>query len=256
MNVMKHLFLYPIVLLTLIFFSCEEEKNARVQVWLTDDPGDYQEVNIDLQGVEVHSNETDHERGWQAVDVTPKQYNLLELTNGKETMLGDLELPGGRLSQVRLKLGDANTIKVNDQTYPLSTPSAQQSGLKIRINEILAEGITYKILLDFDAAKSVIQTGNGSYLLKPVIRAVTEAQDGAIKGKIEPADIVSISVTSDGEEVTTTSSDETGAFIVRGLQAGSYTLIFDGPGENPVVVKSDIAVELGVVADVGVIAVP
>lgn len=253
---MRRLFHFSIALLALALFSCEEEKNARIQVWLTDAPGDYQEVNIDLQAVEVHASENDSEQGWKAIDATPKVYNLLDLTNGRETLLGDLELPTGRLSQIRLKLGEANTVKVNDQSFPLITPSAQQSGLKIQINEVLTEGITYKILLDFDAAKSIVRTGNNSYLLKPVIRALTEAQDGAIKGKVEPAGVVFISVISEGEELTTTSSDGSGEFLVRGLEAGTYTLLFDGPGEDPVVERADVQVEVGVVTDVGLVAVP
>ena len=100
--------------------SCEDTQNARIEVWLTDDPGDFQEVNVDIQAVEVHSSETDHERGWNSIGITPSVYNLLDLTNGKETFLGDLDLPGGRLSQIRLKLGENNTIKVNDQTLETS----------------------------------------------------------------------------------------------------------------------------------------
>jgi hypothetical protein len=40
---------------TLFFLTAcgSDEKNARVQIWLTDAPGDYQEVNIDIEGVEA-----------------------------------------------------------------------------------------------------------------------------------------------------------------------------------------------------------
>ena len=247
---------FAIALLSVFFLSCEDEKDARIEVWLTDDPGDFQEVNVDVQGVEIHSSEVDNERGWQALDVTPQVYNLLELTNGTETLLGDIEIPGGRISQIRLKLGDNNTVKVDDQTFDLATPSAQQSGLKVKINQVLAEGITYKIVLDFDAAKSVIKTGQGAYLLKPVIRALTEAKDGAIKGKVEPASKVSIAVILGDETITTTTTDEvTGEFMVGGLEAGTYKLVFDGPGELPVVEKSDVNVETGVVTDIGPVTV-
>ena len=252
---MKKLIVSTFVVLSIFLSSCEEEKNARVEVWLTDAPGDFQEVNIDLQGVEIHSNETDNERGWQGLEVTPAVYDLLKLTNGEETLLGDIELPGGRLSQIRLKLGDNNTVKVDDQLFPLSTPSAQQSGLKVQIHEILAEGITYKIVLDFDAAKSVVESGNQSYSLKPVIRALTKAQDGAIKGMVSPAATVSIIVMSGEETITTTTSNEEGEFLVRGLQAGDYRLVFDPAGDAPVVEKTGITVKLGEVTDLGSVAV-
>lgn len=254
---MKKCILLSLAFLSLFFVACEDdEKRARIEVWLTDAPGDYQEVNVDIQGVEVHSNETDNEQGWQALQVTPEVYNLLELTNGEETKLGGLELPGGKISQIRLKLGEENTIKVKDVVYPLSTPSAQQSGLKLQINQALTAGITYKIVLDFDAAKSVVETGAGEYSLKPVIRAVAQAEDGAIEGKVEPAAKVAISVKSGEEVVTTTYSNENGEFLIRGLQPGTYVLEFDGEGDAPVVQKAAVEVQLGVVTDVGVVAVP
>ena len=73
---MKKYFFFSLAVLTLAFSSCEDEKNARIEVWLTDAPGDYQEVNIDLQGVEVHSSETDNGQGWQALNVKPRVYDL------------------------------------------------------------------------------------------------------------------------------------------------------------------------------------
>lgn len=253
---MKTLFLISFAVASLLVFSCEDEKNARVEVWLTDDPGDFQEVNVDLEAVEIHSSETDNEQGWKSLEVTPRIYNLLDLVNGKETLLGDLELPGGKLSQIRLKLGENNTVKIDDVTYPLNTPSAQQSGLKVKINKVLAEGITYKILLDFEAGKSVVKTGNNTFILKPVIRAITEAIDGAVEGKVDPAAVVSIAVVSGAETVTTTSSNEDGEFLIRGLEPGTYRLVFDGPGDGPFVEKADVAVKLGEITDVGVVAVP
>lgn len=251
---MKKLAIFSCMLVSALFYSCEEEKNARIQVWLTDDPGDFQEVNVDLLGVEIHSSETDNERGWTSLEVMPRVINLLELANGEETLLGELDLPGGKLSQIRLKLGENNSVKVDDAVYPLSTPSAQQSGLKIMINKVLAEGITYKILLDFDAAKSVVHTGSNDYILKPVIRAITEAQDGAIKGIIEPAGIVHITVMAGEEEVTTTATNEDGEFLIQGLAAGTYQLIFDAPGDAPNV-EEEVSVTLGETTDVGIVAI-
>ena len=245
--------LFSAILLSIFLLSCEEEKNARIEVWLTDAPGDFQEVNIDLQAVEVHANENDNGRGWQPVTVTPAIYDLLKLTNGQETLLGELDLPGGRLSQIRLILGENNTVKIGDEMFPLNTPSAQQTGLKVQINEILAEGVKYKIVLDFDAAKSIVETGGGEYLLTPVIRALTEAQDGAIKGKVEPEGSVSVIVMSGDQSITTTTSNESGEFLIRGLDAGTYRLVFDAPGDGPVTEKTEVQVTIGEVTDLGTV---
>ena len=251
---MKKLFLFCLPLMTLFLFSCQDEnKNARIEVWLTDAAGDYQAVNVDVQGVEINSAEG--EQGWQSLAITPKVYNLIELANGNETFLGDLELPGGRISQIRLILGDSNTVVDKDTIeHELKTPSAQQSGLKIQVHQVLAEGITYKILLDFEAGKSVVKTGSNNYILKPVIRATTEAQDGAIKGSVSPAGVVAVSLMAADTVVTTTSTDEAGKFLIRGLDAGTYKLVFDAGSDTPDIEKADVSVSVGEVTDIGVIS--
>jgi hypothetical protein len=237
--------------------SCsDDEGKARLQVWLTDAPGDYDEVNIEIEGVEIHTSENESENGWQALQINQGVYNLLELTNGIDTLLGELTLPAGKISQIRLKLGDNNSIKVNGVDYDLDTPSGQQSGLKLQVHETLNEGITYKILLDFDVARSIVETGTGSYKLKPVIRTITEAQDGAIRGIVDPKESTpAIYAISNSDTVGTTYSDSTGHFLIRGLPAGSYDLIFAPSSDFSLTEKNDVAVTIGNITDVGTITI-
>jgi len=235
----------------------DDEKNARLQVWLTDAPGDYDEVNIDIQGVEVHSEENDNGQGWKALDVNGGVYNLLELTNGLDTLLGEMELPAGKISQVRLVLGDNNTLKIGDDVHDLGTPSAMQSGLKLQVHETLTEGITYKILLDFDVARSIVTTGAGGYKLKPVIRAITEAQDGAIKGTVDPKESTpAIYAILNDDTLGTSFTDTTsGQFLIRGLPAGTYRLLFSPNSEYVATEKTGVEVQIGNVTDVGVVTI-
>jgi hypothetical protein len=234
----------------------DDEKNARLQVWLTDAPGDYDEVNIDVQGVEVHADENDNGQGWIALDVNEGVYNLRELTNGLDTLLGDLELPAGKISQVRLVLGTDNTLKIGDDVYDLATPSGQQSGLKLQVHETLVEGITYKILLDFDVARSIVHNGAGGYSLKPVIRAITEAQDGAIKGSVDPKESTpAIYAVMNDDTLGTSYADTTGHFLIRGLPEGTYNLLFAPNSAYLPTEKAGVAVQIGNVTDVGVVTI-
>jgi hypothetical protein len=257
----KQLLSWLMVASAFVFFTaCEsDDKNARLQVWLTDAPGDYQEVNVDIQGVEIHRDETDNGSGWTSLDVNKGVYNLLELTNGLDTLLGEVEIPAGKISQVRLKLGSNNTLKVGNETYNLSVPSGQQSGLKLQVHESLAEGITYKILLDFDVARSIVHTGTGNnaYKLKPVIRTITEAQNGAIKGVVDPKEAKSaIYAIVNTDTLGTTYSDSTGHFLLRGLPANSYKVVFVPGDDYQNVEKTNITVQVGVVTDMGTVAIP
>jgi hypothetical protein len=252
--ILKTVKLFLIGLTTVFLVSCDsDEKTAKVQISLTDAPGDYQEVNVDIQGVEVHVGE-DENSGWKSLAVDKGVYNLLELTNGLDTLLGEIEIPAGKISQVRLILGDENTIKVNGEVFDLGTPSAQQSGLKLQVHQTLAEGITYKILLDFDVARSIVTTGNGSYKLKPVIRTITEAQDGAIKGIVVPAESTpAIYAISGIDTVGTTYTDASGHFLIRGLPTGSYVVSFEPNVKYLSTQKEGVQVSVGSVTDLGTV---
>lgn len=203
----------------------EDEKTARLEVWLTDSPGDFQEVNIDIQGVEINS--TDDDAGWQTVPIDAGVYDLLKLTDGLDTLLGSIELPAGRVSQIRLKLGSDNTVKMDDTLLPLVTPSAQQSGLKLNVNTTLEAGVVYKMLLDFDAARSVVVNPNQK-ILKPVIRTIVEAQSGAVNGTVVPVDASPAVYAVIGTDTVGTSFADaaTGQFVVKGLQPGTYSIRF------------------------------
>jgi hypothetical protein len=73
------------------------------------------------------------------------------------------------LKELRLILGPGNSVMKDSVLYDLDTPSAQQSGLKIKIDKSL--GLAFDSLtVDFDAEKSIVETGNGKFILKPVIR--------------------------------------------------------------------------------------
>lgn len=53
-----------VILVSTWLSSCSDsEKNARLEVRLTDAPGDYQEVNIDIQEVQVHVSEGEQVNG-------------------------------------------------------------------------------------------------------------------------------------------------------------------------------------------------
>lgn len=233
---MKRNFLVGICLLgALSFGACSEDDeatgSARMEVRLTDAPGDYEEVNVDIQSVQIHTNENDDGSGWRTLDnISPGVYNLLDFSNGRDTLLAASNLPVGRVSQIRLVLGNNNSLKLKgaNSTVPLTTPSGQTSGLKVKINTELRADVTYTILLDFDAAKSVVPRGNsGQYNLKPVIRAITQAVAGGIKGTVTPAAAKpGILVISAANDTTGGFADDRGNYLIKGLAAGTYKVQF------------------------------
>ena len=260
MKLLNPLYRWLLLFTVALMVSCsskDEVATTRLEVRLTDAPGDYQEVNVDIQEIRVKSDEDSSSSGWKSINLNKGVYNLIKLTNGLDVLLGDVQLPVGKISQVRLILGSNNSIKIGGQVHSLKTPSAQQSGLKIQVHSELKEGITYILLLDFDAARSIVATGSGMFILKPVIRSVVEAQTGAIKGLISPAiSKPAIYVLSGMDTVSTTYADSvSGKFLLRGIAAGTYNLRFAPKTGYLPTTKDNVSVTLGNITDVGTVTI-
>lgn len=251
-RMMKKL-LIVLTIIGLVSCSDDDPQNARLQVSLVDAPADYEAVNVDVQEVNVRFNadaESDDENGWQNIsDFDAQVFDLLRLVNGEEEVLVDRELPTGTLGEIRLVLGDNNTLSMDGQSFDLTIPSGSESGLKIKLNEDLLAGITYKLILDFDAARSIVATGSGKYNLRPVIHASMEAQTGAIAGSINPVEEGVVVYAINGEDSVSTYTDTEGAFLLRALEANTYNLAAINATDT---VRSDgLEVVIGQVTDAG-----
>ena len=87
--------LFPSLCAILLFSACSKNDDnmnapgeANLSVYLTDDPGPYDKVNIDIQRVEVHFSTDSDENTWRTLRMAnPGVHNLLRLANGKDTLL-------------------------------------------------------------------------------------------------------------------------------------------------------------------------
>lgn len=228
-TVALHCFAALLIILTTTV--CEPKENfstGTLQVMLTDSPAAYESVIIDIEEVRVHidSDADEDNGGWRTITDQPMQVDLLELTNGATEILGEEELEPGTYNQMRFILGDQNELVIDGESYSLTTPSAQNSGLKLNINADIESNSTYTLLLDFDASRSVVQAGNsGKYLLKPVIRSVNLTEAGAISGEISPTDAQPwIFAIAEEDTVAGTQASPEGNFLLIGLTSGTYDL--------------------------------
>ncbi|NCI47011.1 DUF4382 domain-containing protein [Sediminibacterium soli] len=249
--------------LSVLLWSCSKNENsgaaggtASMKVYLVDGPAAYDRVYLDIQSVQVKVSSDASEDGWQTLKLGRAGiYNLLDFKNGIDTLLGSITLPAGNVGQLRLVLGTNNSVVINGVAYPLTTPSAQQSGLKLNINATLIAGVDYKIWIDFDAARSIVQTGSGSYILKPVIRPFTVATSGGIKGFTLPVAAKGwvFAIQNAADTISSTPADAaTGAFLLRGLPAATYKLGFRATaGSYRDTTISNVVVTNGAVTDVG-----
>lgn len=222
-----------------------------LRIALTDAPAcGYEHVYVTVEKVRVHASggARDQDGGWQEITVTPaRRIDLLDLTNGVLEELGSTPLPAGRYSQVRLVLASntaaaplANAVQpIGGALVPLATPSGMQSGLKLQAHfDVLANQLA-DLVLDFDACKSVVRSGNsGDYNLKPVMSVVPRLVT-SIAGYVTTTLTMSattVSVQQNGVPVRSTVPDASGRFVLAFLPAGSYDLVVVSEGRATAVV--------------------
>src|SRR5690606_31685127 len=101
---------------------------------------------------------------------------------------------------------------------------AMQSGLKFNIHQDLAVNGVYRMWIDFDAARSIVEQGNGSYSLKPVIRTYLEETDGRIRGVVLPSAAEPVVYAIHGTDTSIALPDLNGHFLLAGMPEGYYHL--------------------------------
>ena len=248
-----------------------------VNVSLTDSPSlDYESVFVTVEKVRIHRSSTaeDSSTGWTDIVLNPaKRVDLLDLQNGVLAELGQTALPAGRYEQLRLVLAEgrlpdgreANAVVLRGTTeeIPLKTPSGQQSGIKLVHGFEVGAGQLVDLVLDFDAARSVVKAGNsGNWNLKPVITVIPVAVSGQVAGSIDSgsalagatASLQTYDAAADRVTVvraTTVQSD--GRYLLSPVPAGSYNLVVVA-NQRASAIVTNVAVAAGSVVQVPAIA--
>lgn len=244
-----------------------------LQVSLTDAPScGYDNVYVTVSKVRVHQSAGagESDAGWQEIVLAqPKKIDLLTLTNGVLENLGEVSLPAGRYTQMRLVLGPnnstsptANSVVVtgNAGEVALETPSAIQSGIKLNHSFDVAAGSQVSLVLDFDACKSIVTKGSGSggYALKPVINVIPATTSGGISGYV-PTGLGNalVSAQQNGVVVKSTVPDAQGQFTLSPLppDATGYVVVVSANGSTSAAITG-VPVTTGTVTQVSSSAAP
>ena len=259
-----------IVLALTIFQSCEKPSKFKTQsqvddarkvsVFLTDGPMDLKNVFIDVQKVEIkidndssssdsdddnddddkddddHLKDRDEHGEWKTLVFEPKVIDVLKLQNGVEMLLGSIEVLRD-VEKVRVTLGNNNkVVDEKDSTHSLILSNATNNLLYIKIGDDDCDKNddtkTEEIRVDFDLSKS-IQFLNGKYYLKPKLHSFSNSGYGEIEGKVLPEGIKAKVTISNGQgEPSVGFPDKKGRFRVRGLKAGTYSVLFEAAGRT------------------------
>ena len=244
--------------------------------------GPYSNVWVTITDVQANTSASasNSDSGW--VDLTPnlksnpKQIDLLHIASTADNCflatLGDAqELQAGNYQQIRIMLAPNNTSvsnnactsvnsancivldDTNKDMYPLTLASEAQTGLKIPSGQIaggqfqVAAGQTRDLDIDFNTCASIVQTGSGKYILKPVLHAgEVSTTNVSINGKVNVATGTStafsgtVLVALEPEGTTTasttglvsaepinmiTTAESDGSFVFCPVPAGTYDIV-------------------------------
>lgn len=137
---------------------------------------DDHELHTDGFGPKKDLDDPDGKGDWVRVSGPPLAYDLLRLQNGVSELIGDLALPAGKITQIRLFIDPSgvNAVTLKDgRICPLLLDGVDKTGIKV-IHPFKAldikEGRTLEVVLDFDLKESVDMTAPCVYQLKPVIK--------------------------------------------------------------------------------------
>jgi len=202
---------------------------------------------------------------WKVVSDQTQTFDLLALAK-TDTEIGSADLPVGTYDQIRFFPTSA-TVTDSTGTHDVTIPSGSQTGVKVNIQggyTVTNKQVT-TLLIDFNVQHSLVVTGSGKYILKPVVKGVVKVLSGTVTGTVQDANgvvagaEVDAYLSSDMSTVvnsTTTRSD--GTFKVWALMPGTYTLVIsDTPegGSTETATVTDVAVTADHNTDVGTVTI-
>ena len=164
--------------------------SGSLRVMLKDSPfHDASAVLVTFNEVSVHQDtDADFTPLKFAADATSRTCDLLRLQkDNAQDVLGIGTLKAGHYTQVRLNVSDAKLyiggapstgdacgpgliLPATGTVMPLTIPSGE---VKLNREFDVPEGGATLMTLDFDGDHSIIETGNGRYMMKPVIAVVS-----------------------------------------------------------------------------------
>jgi hypothetical protein len=273
MKLFKLLCVFVLSALALSMTSCggsNGDEKGSLSLTLSDDPTlEYKALYVTIQEVQVHRAD-DSDGQWTTVLTPHATFNLLELINGSTDPIGIADLPTGTYTQMRLIPGTVPDTETNilgqphphanylvtssDEYRELKIPSGFATGIKLVHTFEIESGLTTDLVLDFDAAHSVVKAGNSikagsgrKWLLKPIIKVIDTVENATVNGTITDqtqntlsrvhvsAQVYNASGATEPEKVTivaSTITDDTGGYQMY-LEPGTYLIIASAEGYSP-----------------------
>ena len=142
-----------------------------IQIFVTDPPPpDVDHVWVEVDNIEVHRAAGSDSR-WITIVDEPVRFDLVAIV-GIQEFIGSKEIEAGFYTQLRMNVTRA-TVIVGEEEHDAFVPNGS---LKFVRPFQVKDGEITGLLLDFDGDRSIIVTGTGWYILKPVVMLLVPRQ--------------------------------------------------------------------------------
>lgn len=132
------------------------------------DMGAVSEVRVTVDRVRVHSEA----EGWTTVSSDSQTYDLLELkASNTQKLFADVDIDAGNYTKLWLDISNVVVVDgegEHDATLPSGT-------LRMQSDFVVEPDSTATATFDFVADESLHVTGNGEYIMAPVVRVETRS---------------------------------------------------------------------------------
>jgi hypothetical protein len=223
-------------------------------VYLTDAPVSFYKVLVDISQIAVEidtatsqgfqdvpgqwdNNYCGFGRGvnnksiiWDTLNITPGVYNLLDLQNGTDTLLGSGLYTSGKVLKLKITLGSADTVYTDSSTYYPLVIFGPSPSFTINVQRDNVSSVTnseFELWLDFKLERSVF-FWNGRFLLDPYIVVFNYQVSAKIKGQVLPPGASPLVTAYSATDTLYAIPGWSGNYQFSNVPVGTYSINFKG----------------------------
>lgn len=124
-------------------------------------------ANVTVENIEIHPVAGD----WQTI-IESATFDLVMLAETEEAeTLGEATIDAGGFTGIRMDVTTVVGLTIEGEEYEATVPSEKFRIVKAFTVE---DGVKTILTLDFDLSKSLVMTGEGKALFKPVLKLLIE----------------------------------------------------------------------------------
>ena len=249
----------------------------QLSLYLTDGPGLFDHVYIDIRSVKVlvdtssdtrkHDNDDWDHRGsddqrndssfvWENLNIKAGVYDILQFRNGADTILALSNITKGSIRLIKIEIGTNNSVVKDSVTYKVGLPAGSLNYILVKLKGHECEEYVpgkSRLWLDFDITRSILVDYNNKFYLRPVFHFYTISSTGSIAGRVGPSASFPVVTVYNAKDTAYALPNKEGYFKLRGIKDGTYSVFINGSNGyadktiSNVVVKAPAETSLGVI---------